>query len=82
MSCSEIRTTLALYEGREPIGSIVGADRDWRAVDVRGNVLTGSPFKSQKAAAAALNASRPHLCIADARLDNGVGHDVEAIHLR
>lgn len=61
----------SLYEGRELIGTIIGIGRDWRAIDALGNSVSGAPFSSQKAAAAALNAVRPNPCAADARFDNG-----------
>lgn len=61
---------LTIYEGRELIGSVVGAGRDWRALDARGRALPGAPFKSEIVAVAALNAARPGPCAADARLDN------------
>jgi hypothetical protein len=61
---------LSLYDGRELIGSIVGEGQAWCGLDPRGNVVPGSPFKSRKAAVAALNAVRPGPCAADARMDN------------
>lgn len=60
---------LSLYDGRELIGAVIGADRDWRALGARGNAIPGAPFKSRRAAIAALNAARHGGC-ADARLDN------------
>ncbi|MDP1868447.1 MAG: hypothetical protein Q8L13_19185 [Bradyrhizobium sp.] len=46
---------LAVYDGRERTGSIIGTGRDWRALDARGDAVPGAPFKSQKAAKVALN---------------------------
>lgn len=61
---------LTVYDGRELVGSVTGLGHDWRALDARGVVLPGAPFNSQKAATAALNASRASPCAADARMDN------------
>ena len=61
---------LTVYDGREMIGTIFGAGRDWRTLDERGNPVPGAPFKSQKIAVAALNASRAAPCASDARMDN------------
>lgn len=61
---------LAVYDGRDLVGSVDGCGRDWCAFDARGNAVTGAPFKSHRKAIAALNAARTHPCGADARLDN------------
>lgn len=61
----------SLYDGRELIGAISGIDKTWQAFDALGNLLPGSPFKSRKAAIAAVNVLRPSPCVADARMDGG-----------
>jgi hypothetical protein len=61
---------LTIYDGRELLGAVIGAGRDWNAVDERGNPVPGAPFNSQKEATAALNVARPSPCVADSRLDN------------
>jgi hypothetical protein len=60
--------SISIYDGRDLIGSVASAGRDWRAFDARGNQLRGD-FKSVKAAAAAVNVSCPSPCVADARMD-------------
>jgi hypothetical protein len=61
---------IAVYDGRNLLGNVAGAEHEWRAFDARGNPLRGK-FKSMKAAVAAINLSCPSPCVADARMDNG-----------
>ena len=62
---------LTVYSGRDLVGSVAGARRDWRAFDARDNQLPGQ-FRSLKAAIAAVNMSLPCSCVCDAsaRRDN------------
>lgn len=62
---------LAAYDGREFIGAAIGAGKDWRAIDDRGNALPGA-FVSMKAAVAAINLARNMSCVPDTngRRDN------------
>lgn len=62
---------LAIYDGRDLIGAVIGLGRRYAAVDARGNQL--GEFKSIKAAIAAVNTSLPcsSVCDANARRDNG-----------
>lgn len=62
--------TISIYSGRDRIGHVTGAEKDWRGFDARGNPIKGK-FKSQNAAVAAVNLSCPSPCVADARMDGG-----------
>ena len=60
---------LALYDGRDFIGTVIGSGRDWRTLDPRGNPLPGQ-FKSIKAAAAAVSCSMSCVPDTSGRRDN------------
>lgn len=62
---------ISLYDGRDLIGTVHGAGKEWRAFDARGNPVPGK-FKSVGAAVAAVNSSLPSSCVCDAnaRRDN------------
>ena len=58
-----------LYDGREPVGIMIGVPREWRIFRADGSPLPGKPYRSYKRALAALHAARPNPCAADARMD-------------
>jgi hypothetical protein len=66
---SDPKRHISIYDGRNLVGSVSGAAREWRAFDARGNPLRGK-FKSMAFAVAAVNSSAPAACDASARRDN------------
>jgi hypothetical protein len=64
--------TLSIYDGRTLIGIVIGAEKQWQALDAHGNPLPGA-FKSRKAAVAAVNSPSYVHCVRDCSGERGGG---------